>query len=196
MSADRYCVMGNPVEHSRSPWIHARFGELTGQAVEYGKRLVEPGGFAEAVAAFRAEGGKGCNVTVPFKFEAAALAGLPTPRAQLAQACNTLRFDARGIFGDNTDGIGLVRDITINAATPLAGRAGWWSPTAPANALANSCRAMRRWPASTASNSPPAASRTCPAPSTSSSMALPAACTAPPSRWPPACCGRAHWCAT
>ena len=122
MSADRYCVMGNPVEHSRSPWIHARFGELTGQAVEYGKRLVQPGGFAEAVAAFRAEGGKGCNVTVPFKFEAAALADLPTPRAQLAQACNTLRFDAVGIFGDNTDGIGLVRDITINAATPLAGR--------------------------------------------------------------------------
>lgn len=122
MSADRYCVMGNPVEHSRSPWIHARFGELTGQAVEYGKRLVDPGGFAGAVAAFRAEGGKGCNVTVPFKFEAAALAARPTARAQLAQACNTLRFDAEGIFGDNTDGIGLVRDISVNAATPLGGR--------------------------------------------------------------------------
>lgn len=122
MSADRYCVMGNPVEHSRSPWIHARFGELTGQGVEYGKRLVEPGGFAEAVAAFRAEGGKGCNVTVPFKFEAAALAARSTPRAQLARACNTLAFDAGGIFGDNTDGIGLVRDITVNAAMPLAGR--------------------------------------------------------------------------
>lgn len=122
MSADRYCVMGNPVEHSRSPWIHARFGQLTGEAVAYGKRLVEPGGFARAVAAFRAEGGKGCNVTVPFKFEAAALAARPTPRAQLAQACNTLRFDAGGIFGDNTDGIGLVRDITVNAATPLGGR--------------------------------------------------------------------------
>lgn len=122
MSADRYCVMGNPVEHSRSPWIHARFGELTGQPVAYGKRLVEPGGLAEAVAAFRGEGGRGCNVTVPFKFEAAALAARPTPRAQLAQACNTLRFDADGIFGDNTDGIGLVRDITVNAATLVAGR--------------------------------------------------------------------------
>ena len=122
MSTDRYCVMGNPVEHSRSPWIHARFGELTGQAVAYGRRLVEPGAFARAVTAFRGEGGKGCNVTVPFKFEAAALADRPTPRAQLARACNTLRFDADGVFGDNTDGIGLVRDVTVNAATPLAGR--------------------------------------------------------------------------
>lgn len=122
MSADRYCVMGNPVEHSRSPWIHARFGELTGQAVEYGRRLVEPGGFARAVEEFRREGGQGCNVTVPFKFEAAGLADRTTPRARLAGACNTLRFDAGAIFGDNTDGIGLVRDITLNAGTALAGR--------------------------------------------------------------------------
>ncbi len=122
MSTDRYCVMGNPVEHSRSPWIHARFGQLTGQAVDYGRQLVAPGGFAQAVAAFRAAGGKGCNVTVPFKFEAAQLATRATVRAQLAQACNTLRFDADGIFGDNTDGVGLVRDIAVNAATPPAGR--------------------------------------------------------------------------
>lgn len=122
MTTDRYCVMGNPVEHSRSPWIHGRFGELTGQPVEYGKRLVQPGTFPQAVAAFRAEGGKGCNVTVPFKFEAAALAARPTDRARLARACNTLRFDADGIFGDNTDGVGLVRDITVNAGVPLTGR--------------------------------------------------------------------------
>jgi len=122
MSADRYCVMGNPVEHSRSPWIHARFGELTGERIDYGRRLVPAGAFAQAVADFRAEGGRGCNVTVPFKFEAAALAAHASPRAQLAQACNTLRFDAGGIFGDNTDGVGLVRDIAVNAGVPLSGR--------------------------------------------------------------------------
>ena len=120
---ERYCVMGNPVEHSRSPWIHARFAELTAQDLQYGRRLVQPGDFARAVQAFRDEGGRGCNVTVPFKFEAAALATRAAPRAQLAQACNTLRFDADGgVFGDNTDGTGLVRDIAVNAGVALAGR--------------------------------------------------------------------------
>ena len=75
-----------------------------------------------AVQAFRAEGGRGCNVTVPFKFEAAALATRRSARAQLAQACNTLRFDGNEIFGDNTDGVGLVSDITGNAGVELAGR--------------------------------------------------------------------------
>ncbi len=123
MSTDLYCVMGNPVEHSKSPWIHARFAELTGQQIDYGRRLIPLDGFAQGVAAFRAEGGRGCNITVPFKFEAGALPGLRmTPRAALAQACNTLRFDADGsIFADNTDGIGLVADITVNASVPLAG---------------------------------------------------------------------------
>ena len=120
--SDRYCVMGNPVEHSKSPWIHARFAQLTGQDVEYGKLRVLPGEFALAVQSFRAEGGRGCNVTLPYKFEAAALATRKSSRVQLAQACNTLRFDADGIFGDNTDGIGLVSDITGNAGVPLAGR--------------------------------------------------------------------------
>jgi shikimate dehydrogenase len=113
---DLYCVMGNPVEHSKSPWIHARFAELTGQTLQYGRRLIALDGFVQGVAAFRAEGGRGCNITVPFKFEAGALPGLHmTPRAALAQACNTLRFDADGIFADNTDGLGLVDDITRNA---------------------------------------------------------------------------------
>lgn len=119
---DLYCVMGNPVEHSKSPWIHARFAELTGQDLHYGKRLIPLDGFAQGVAAWRAEGGKGCNITVPFKFEAAPLAVRTTPRAALAQACNTLRFDADGIFADNTDGLGLVDDITVNAGVALAGK--------------------------------------------------------------------------
>ena len=121
---DLYCVMGNPVEHSRSPWIHARFGELTGQVLDYGRRLVPRDGFEAAVAAFRAETSgtaRGCNVTVPFKFEAAALAQHLSPRAMLARAVNTLRFDEDGIHGDNTDGAGLVADITQHAGVPLAG---------------------------------------------------------------------------
>ena len=119
---DRYCVMGNPVEHSRSPWIHARFAALTGQPVEYGRKLVPVDGFAPALQAFRAEGGKGCNVTLPFKFEAASLASRRSARAALAGACNTLRFEDGGIFGDNTDGVGLVHDLQQNAGVPLAGR--------------------------------------------------------------------------
>ncbi|GAB3774447.1 shikimate dehydrogenase [Ramlibacter monticola] len=114
--------MGNPVEHSRSPWIHARFAALTGQPVEYGKRLVPLDGFAAALQAFRDQGGRGCNVTVPFKFEAASLAGRRSARAELAGACNTLRFDADGIYGDNTDGVGLVHDLQHNAGVALAGR--------------------------------------------------------------------------
>jgi shikimate dehydrogenase len=121
---DLYCVMGHPVEHSRSPWIHARFAELTGQRLDYGRRLVPLGGFAAAVEAFRREAGgaaRGCNVTVPFKFDAAALAQRLTPRAALAQAVNVLSFRADGIHGDNSDGVGLVNDITRHAGVALAG---------------------------------------------------------------------------
>lgn len=117
-----YCVMGNPVAHSRSPWIHARFAALTGQAMVYDRLQVELGGFAAAVQAFRARGGHGCNVTVPFKLEAAALATTHSDRARLAGACNTLQFTAEGIHGDNTDGAGLVQDITQHAGTAIAGR--------------------------------------------------------------------------
>lgn len=119
---DRYCVMGNPVEHSKSPWIHARFAALTGQPVEYGKRLIPLAGFPAAVRAFVAEGGKGCNITVPFKFQAASLVDHRSARAALADACNILRFDGGSISGDNTDGIGLVMDLQRNAGVPLAGR--------------------------------------------------------------------------
>jgi len=121
MTADRYALVGHPVEHSKSPWIHARFAVLTGQPVRYEKLLAPLDGFAATVERFRAEGGRGCNVTVPFKFEAVALAHRLSDRVALAGACNTLRFDGASVFGDNTDGVGLVRDIESGAARPLAG---------------------------------------------------------------------------
>jgi len=122
---DRYAVAGNPVAHSRSPHIHGLFAQQTGQAIDYGRLLCPLDGFAPEVKAFAASGAKGCNVTVPFKFEAFELAARRSPRAELAQAANTLRFDPEeqgGWLADNTDGVGLVRDITVNAGVPLAGR--------------------------------------------------------------------------
>jgi shikimate dehydrogenase len=122
---DLYCVMGNPVAHSRSPWIHARFAELTGQTLRYGRRHIALDGFAEGIAAFRAdpEGtARGCNVTVPFKFDAGDVAQHVSPRAALAQAVNTLSFRDDGVHGDNTDGAGLVHDIQRNAGVTIAGR--------------------------------------------------------------------------
>ena len=119
---DAYCVMGNPVEHSRSPWIHARFAELTGQAVRYTRQLVPLESFVAHVQAFRAAGGRGCNVTVPFKLEAAALADRLSPRAALAGASNVLHFVDGQIEADNSDGVGLVQDITVNAEFDLKGR--------------------------------------------------------------------------
>lgn len=122
---DLYCVMGNPVEHSRSPWIHARFAELTGETLNYGRRRIELGGFAEGLAAFRADPAgtaRGCNVTVPFKFDARDAAQHLSERAALAEAVNTLSFRDDGVHGDNTDGVGLVNDIQRNAGVPIAGR--------------------------------------------------------------------------
>lgn len=118
---DSYCVMGNPVAHSRSPWIHARFAELTGQPLSYDRALVPLDGFADFVRDFAARGGKGCNVTVPFKLQAAELATSASERVRLAGAANTLVFSASGIHADNTDGLGLVADITRNAGVPIAG---------------------------------------------------------------------------
>ncbi len=121
MTPDHYCVMGNPISHSRSPWIHTRFAELTGQAMVYDKREIPMDHFEASVHAFMAEGGHGCNITVPFKFEAAALATHTSERALLAQACNVLTFNDGQILADNTDGIGLVNDIERNAGLPLKG---------------------------------------------------------------------------
>jgi len=118
---DTYVVIGNPVAHSKSPRIHARFAELTGQALTYGRLELPVDGFAAGVDAARRDGLRGANVTVPFKFEAYAYAQHRSERAELAQACNTLRFDADGVHADNTDGIGLVNDIQRNAGVALRG---------------------------------------------------------------------------
>lgn len=122
MSTDLYCVMGHPVAHSQSPWIHTRFAELTGQDILYTKREIALDDFPASVQRFRDEGGCGCNITMPFKFEAAALATHPSERALLAQACNTLSFAKDKIAADNTDGPGLIDDIEHNAGVSLRGQ--------------------------------------------------------------------------
>ena len=121
-SCDRYAVLGNPVAHSQSPFIHAEFARQTGERLRYERLLCPMDGFETAVRDFAAHGGRGCNITVPFKFEAPALAAVCTERAQLAQAANVLRFDAGGWWADNTDGVGLLRDIETGAGRTLAGR--------------------------------------------------------------------------
>ncbi len=117
---DRYAVIGNPVAHSRSPRIHAAFARQAGQALSYERLLAPLGAFAQTVRAFQAAGGRGANVTVPFKEEAFELATHHSTRALAAGAVNTLRFDDDGgIYGDNTDGAGLVRDLSINHGIAL-----------------------------------------------------------------------------
>jgi shikimate dehydrogenase len=108
---DVYAVAGNPIAHSKSPEIHRRFAEQTGQAMHYGTLMPQLGEFAKAAKAFFATGGKGMNVTVPFKLDAQALANVLTPRAELAGAVNTLWQQDGVLHGDNTDGAGLVRDL-------------------------------------------------------------------------------------
>jgi shikimate dehydrogenase len=121
--ADLYAVMGHPVAHSKSPRIHAAFAAQAGQDIEYRAIEVQPGAFPEAVTAFRVQGGRGLNVTLPFKEEAYALASDRSERAQQARAANTLGFTAEGrVWADNTDGVGLVRDLTLNLGLDLAGR--------------------------------------------------------------------------
>lgn len=120
--ADHYAVMGNPIAHSKSPLIHTLFAEQTGQSLRYETILVEREEFPEAVARFFAECGSGLNITVPFKEEAWALANRLTKRAELAGAVNTLWKDKNGmLWGDTTDGIGLVRDLVHNHKKPITG---------------------------------------------------------------------------
>jgi shikimate dehydrogenase len=119
---DKYCVFGNPISHSKSPLIQAAFARQTGQDIDYRAILAPVGGFAGAVEAFIAEGGKGANVTLPFKQEAFRLATRLTRRAEQAGAVNTLSFKDGEALGDNTDGVGLLRDITLTLDYPLRGK--------------------------------------------------------------------------
>lgn len=119
---DRYAVIGNPVSHSKSPWIHEQFARACAQDIEYGR--IEPplDGFSAAIDAFRAGGGRGANVTVPFKQEAFRYCASVSERASEARAVNTLLLDRGAPRGDNTDGIGLLRDLEINLGFVLRGR--------------------------------------------------------------------------
>jgi shikimate dehydrogenase len=125
--ADRYAVIGNPVSHSKSPWIHAEFARQMRQDIDYARIEAPLDGFARTVDAFRAAGGRGANVTLPFKEQAFLYCrGAVTDRARAAGAVNTLIFENGGadgeIRGDNTDGVGLLRDITVNLGRAIAGR--------------------------------------------------------------------------
>ncbi len=116
----RFAVMGDPIDHSKSPVIHRQFARQFRHHIEYAAIQVDPGSFAQAVEQFRASGGNGLNVTVPFKVDAYRLADHLSERAKLAGAVNTIRFEEDGtIFGDNTDGAGLVHDLTKNLGVQL-----------------------------------------------------------------------------
>jgi shikimate dehydrogenase len=122
VTTDRYAVIGNPVAHSKSPLIHAAFASATGQALTYERLSAPLDGFVAAAQRFAAEGGKGLNVTSPFKMEAFALAQEKSIRAKSAGACNTLAWRGAHWYGDNTDGAGLLRDLTHNLGEIIAGR--------------------------------------------------------------------------
>ena len=119
---DSYAVIGNPISHSKSPLIHTAFAQQTHQSMQYVAILAPLDGFHTTVASFQQQGGKGLNVTVPFKLEAFQLSTRLTERATIAQAVNTLKFEDNEILGDNTDGAGLVRDIELNLGIPIAAK--------------------------------------------------------------------------
>ncbi len=119
---DHYAVIGNPIAHSKSPRIHALFADQVGANLKYGRLWAPDDGFEPVVDAFFTGGGKGLNVTVPFKESAFRYADTLSPRAQAAGAVNTLRAEADGSrLGDNTDGIGLLRDLRNNHGIPVGG---------------------------------------------------------------------------
>lgn len=119
---DKYAVIGNPIDFSKSPFIHGEFARSLGHDIAYTKILGPIGGFKEAVDAFRAAGGRGINITAPFKLDAFAYADERSPSAELAGAVNCLKLDGPRIVGENFDGVGLVRDAVHNLGQPLAGR--------------------------------------------------------------------------
>jgi shikimate dehydrogenase len=119
---DRYAVIGNPIEQSKSPLIHTTFAQVTGQDIDYTKVLGPLGGFAQTVDAFRASGGRGMNVTAPFKLDAFAYATDLAPSAQMAGAVNAMKFEGNKVYAENFDGVGLVRDVVHNLGSDLQGR--------------------------------------------------------------------------
>jgi shikimate dehydrogenase len=119
---DRYAVIGNPIEQSKSPLIHTAFAQVTGQDIDYAKVLSPLGAFAQTVDAFRTSGGRGMNVTAPFKLDAFAYATDLAPSAQMAGAVNAMKFEGDRVFAENFDGVGLVRDVVHNLGCPLQGR--------------------------------------------------------------------------
>jgi shikimate dehydrogenase len=119
---DHYAVIGHPIAHSKSPLIHAAFARQTGEDIAYDRILAPLDGFGTAAAQFAADGGKGLNVTMPFKLEAYALSATLSARARIAGAVNTLRREHDAWYGDNTDGVGVVRDLRQNLGVTLAGR--------------------------------------------------------------------------
>ena len=119
---DQYVVIGNPIEHSKSPKIHTMFAEQTGEKIAYNKLFCPINDFSRVVFNFFAAGGCGANVTVPFKLEANNFAHRQSSRSEHAQAANTLINRGGVISAENTDGIGLVRDITTNLGFSLAGK--------------------------------------------------------------------------
>lgn len=119
---DRYAVLGHPIAHSKSPQIHSAFAHSTGQDISYTAVLAPLDGFADTVQAFRASGGRGVNVTLPFKLQAFELATDPAERARMAGAANALKFDGDRVLADNFDGVGLVNDIVRNLGVALAGK--------------------------------------------------------------------------
>ena len=122
MTVDRYGVMGYPVSHSRSPVIHRLFALQTEQDMQYELLQVAPDKLDTAVSQFRRTGGKGLNVTVPHKQAVLRFVDEMSARADAAGAVNTLAFRDEGVFGDNTDGVGLLRDLTVNLGLDLEGK--------------------------------------------------------------------------
>ena len=121
-ATDRYAVIGHPIAHSKSPLIHGLFAQATGQDMVYTAIEAPLDGFAAVVHAFRAQGGRGLNITLPFKLQAFELATDPLESARLAGAVNALKFVGDRIYADNFDGLGLVNDIQRNLGVPLAGK--------------------------------------------------------------------------
>ncbi len=119
---DRYAVIGNPIEQSKSPQIHMAFAQVTGQDILYTRVLGPLGGFAAAVDDFRAAGGRGMNVTAPFKLDAFAYATDLAASARMAGAVNAMKFEGDRVYAENFDGVGLVRDVVHNLACPLRGQ--------------------------------------------------------------------------